>query len=183
MSTDLLVKDRQHILAHTQGLWEQLRGRRVFITGGTGFVGSWLLEALSAANSAFNLGAEALLLTRDAKAFRAKLPHLANDPMIDVLEGSAQSFSYPPGSANFQYVIHAATERAFESSKDQPLGIVGGGLRCNPACPKLRRAFWHATAAVHKFRSRIRTFRIGAAKRSGDLCRRARHSRASSSVR
>ncbi|MGH9616743.1 MAG: NAD-dependent epimerase/dehydratase family protein, partial [Acidobacteriaceae bacterium] len=89
-------------------LWEELRGRRVFITGGTGFFGCWLLESFLAANRAFNLRAGAAVLTRSARKFRERSPHLANDPAIELLEGDVRDFSFLAG--DFPFVIHAATE-------------------------------------------------------------------------
>ena len=57
--TNLLTNDLNHILAHTKDLWEELRGRRIFITGGTGFFGCWLLESFIWANDQLDLKASA----------------------------------------------------------------------------------------------------------------------------
>ena len=103
-----LAADLERVLAGTNGLWEELRGGRIFITGGTGFFGMWLLESLARANRGLNLGVEAVVLTRDAGAFARKAPHLARDAMMRWHEGDVRTFAFPAG--DFSHVIHAATQ-------------------------------------------------------------------------
>jgi nucleoside-diphosphate-sugar epimerase len=103
-----LAADLDHILAHTQGLWEELRGQRLFITGGTGFFGCWLLESFAWANDKLDLGAQAVVLTRDSKRAVATARHLGNHPAIQFHVGNFTSFEFPAGE--FTHIIHAATE-------------------------------------------------------------------------
>ena len=117
--TNALADDLDHILAHTEGLWDELRGQRLFITGGTGFFGCWLLESLLWANDRLALGTSAVVLTRDPGAFRAKAPHLAGHPSIQLLEGDVAAFPFPSG--HFSHVIHAATEASAQLNREQPL--------------------------------------------------------------
>ncbi len=113
--------DLEHVLAHTRPLWEALRGRRVFVTGGTGFVGTWLVESLAFANRRLELDVRATILTRSPAAFVRRVPHLADDPAVSFLEGDVAGFHYPAGS--FPYVIHGATERHVEADPEHPLSI------------------------------------------------------------
>jgi nucleoside-diphosphate-sugar epimerase len=106
--TNPLADDLDHVLSHTVGLWEELRGGRLFITGGTGFFGCWLLESFAWANDRLGLGAEAVVLTRDPAAFARKAPRIASRPDVCLHAGDVRSFAFP--EANFTHVIHAATE-------------------------------------------------------------------------
>lgn len=117
--TSVATLDIEHTLCHTQGLWEEIRGDRIFFTGATGFFGCWLLEGLLAANDRLNLGVSAVVLTRDAKAFARKAPHLSAHPAIGVIEGDVRTFEFPSG--DFRYIIHAATEASVKQAGEAPL--------------------------------------------------------------
>jgi nucleoside-diphosphate-sugar epimerase len=124
--------DLAHVLEQTHHLWEELRGRRIFLTGGTGFFGCWLLESFLSANRAFHLQAQAVVLTRSSRKFRERAPHLANDAAIELLEGDIRDFPFPAGE--FPFVIHAATESVATNPYDPPevllATIVEGTRRC-----------------------------------------------------
>ena len=105
-----LETDLDHVLAHTHSLWDDLRGSRIFITGGTGFFGCWLLESFLWANTRLDLRANAWVLTRDPDRFRAKAPHLAQHPSVTLCAGDIRTFMYPEGV--FPFMIHAVTEES-----------------------------------------------------------------------
>lgn len=99
--------DLDFILEHTAHLWEEVRHKRIFITGGTGFMGCWLLESFLHANAELKLNASIYVLSRNPEAFRLKAQHLFSNPCLTMHRGDLASFVYPEGE--FQYVIHAAT--------------------------------------------------------------------------
>ena len=111
--------DRDFVLEHTRPFWEEVRGRRLFITGATGFFGCWLLETFAHANDALNLNAELVALTRSPEAFRVKAPHLATHPAILLWQGDVRTFAFPNG--DFDYVVHAATEASVTLNQEAPL--------------------------------------------------------------
>lgn len=58
-----LKDDLDHILNYTKELWEEVRNKRIFITGGTGFFGCWLLESFTFAKDELSLIASVTVST------------------------------------------------------------------------------------------------------------------------
>ncbi|MDB6024805.1 MAG: epimerase, partial [Verrucomicrobiales bacterium] len=114
-----LADDLDLVLTHTKGLWEELRGQKIFITGGTGFFGVWLLESFVWANEHLNLKAEALVLTRDIEKFAQKSPQLAKKSCLRFIAGDIRDFAFP--SEQFAFVIHAATDASAKLNDENPL--------------------------------------------------------------
>lgn len=112
-----LADDLDHILTQTAGLWEELRGKNIFITGGTGFFGCWLLESFAWANEKLRLNASALVLTRNYNAFKRKAPHLTANPAIQFQIGDVRNFNFP--KRKFSHLIHAAATSAAATFKNK----------------------------------------------------------------
>jgi nucleoside-diphosphate-sugar epimerase len=138
-----LANDLDHVLDYTRDLWDELRGERLFITGGTGFFGCWLLESFLWANQRLDLKAHAVILTRwllesflwanerlklnaqatvlsrNPQAFMTKSPRLALNLAVTLLQGNVRSFDFPAGT--FSHMIHAAAEASAQLNADAPL--------------------------------------------------------------
>lgn len=114
-----LTNDLDHILAHTRPLWEDLRGQRLFLTGGTGFFGRWLLESFACANRELGLGAEVVVLSRNPERFRTKARDLCATAAIHFHQGDIRDFSFPNGE--FPFIIHGATDIASPLGQREPL--------------------------------------------------------------
>ena len=119
MDTNPLAQDLDYILENTYNLWSELRSQRIFITGGTGFFGCWLLESLIWANDKLGLNTSVVVLTRNIESFRLKAPHLAEHSAIQFQIGDVTSFEFPTGE--FSHVIHAATEASAKLNQENPL--------------------------------------------------------------
>ena len=109
----LPLRDLEHVLEHTHGLWDELRGERLFITGGTGFVGGWMLESLLHADDRLGLGVEAIVLARDPDGYRAAVPHVAGHGAVRLLRGDVHDFTLPSGP--YSNILHMATETRLAS--------------------------------------------------------------------
>jgi len=111
--------DLDHILQHAD--LSTLRGQRLFITGGTGFFGCWLLESFLHANRELQLNAQATVLTRNPAAFSQKAPHLANDTAITLLAGDVKSYDFP--APHHEFIIHAATDSGVLQANTAPAAL------------------------------------------------------------
>lgn len=108
-----------------------LRGESLFVTGGTGFIGSWLLESLCHASRSLDLRLRICVLTRDAAGFAARLPRLFAEPSVRIVQGDVRNLVFE--GAEHGIVIHAATDASAQLNVENPLlmadTIVGGTRR------------------------------------------------------
>lgn len=124
-------EDLEHIQTHTHGLWEALRGRNIFVTGGTGFFGRWLLESFAHANQTLDLNSRMVVLSRNPQTFAAQAPHLGAAADIHLVAGDVRSFTasglqkqLSDVALRFDFVIHAANETTAKANAGTPLETI-----------------------------------------------------------
>jgi dTDP-glucose 4,6-dehydratase len=120
-----------------------LKSTTLVVTGGTGFFGKWIAEAVAALNDAFAFGIECHLVARGVDGFRASCPHLASRKDIQLVRGDVRYLGELPSSTN--WVLHAAgtpDNRVHASNPVEVMSTIAEGtsnvLRLASRCADLR---------------------------------------------
>lgn len=123
----LFQEDLEHVARHLDEDWSSLRGAHLFITGGTGFFGIWLLESLLWANETRGLGLRVTVLSRSPERFlNERAPHLKGRAGLAFVAGSMTDFPFPADPCS--HIIHAASETNPEQSSDWAQRHIDGAL-------------------------------------------------------
>ena len=117
----LPVEDLEHIYQNTQDIWESFRSKSIFLTGGTGFFGKWLLESFLYVNEKLSLNATITTLTRNPEAFLIEYPfYKDHSNTIKFVKGDILNYDFKLDE-KFQFIIHAATAASESLNKSNPL--------------------------------------------------------------
>lgn len=114
---DLVRADAEAVLHDRTDALKALRGQHVFVTGGTGILGTWLLELVKVLNARHDFGLRWTVFSRGTEDFVARWPHLARESWLNFQAGDIRHLAELP--RDVRYVIHAAAltdRRVFASS-------------------------------------------------------------------
>ena len=130
--------DLDHVLTHAAPLLRDFSGGHIFITGGTGFIGKWLLESLLHANRTLNASITATVLSRNPEVFLAAWPQF-RDPALSFRQGDVRE---PQDGRGHDAFIHAAGDADDKKNSADPLSmldsIVQGGRNILQAAVEAR---------------------------------------------
>lgn len=99
--------------------WEQFAEKNIFVTGGTGLVGSALIRTLLSANAEKKLGLQVYALVRDTEKARAMLP---DDAALILAQGDMAVL--PEINAPLHYIVHTASPTASKFFVEHPVETV-----------------------------------------------------------
>ncbi len=115
-----MAADIQRVLGHLD-LGRLLAGKRLLLTGSTGFFGKWLLATLARLNQD---GAviEVTAVSRSPEAFLREYPEYADEAWITWWESDVQVAIDLPAGRSFDLIVHAATD-TLTGAQANPLRI------------------------------------------------------------
>jgi nucleoside-diphosphate-sugar epimerase len=123
---ELVHTDAEAVIGDRIGSLSALRDQHLFISGGTGFLGTWLLELIKVLNEKHDFGVKVTVFSRSARAFANRLPHLGLEKWASFQEGDIRYISELP--RDVRYVIHAAalTDRRLFASQPGAVAETNG---------------------------------------------------------
>lgn len=121
MRAALPQDDLDLVLSLTPEFWSRFGGARLFMTGGTGFIGTWLLQSVQRANERLDCKMELVVLTRDPDRARQRAPHVFGRMDTTLVAGDVSNFVGPVGKLDF--CIHAATDVGDPLKAGNPLKV------------------------------------------------------------
>jgi dTDP-glucose 4,6-dehydratase len=108
-----------------------LEGCRIFLTGGTGFFGKWLLSSFIQLREICDLDVSLTILSRDPKTFIDAYPEFAGQTGLEYVTGDVRTFTLP-ADKTFDYVIHGATAASAAMDRadpDEMYAVITNGTR------------------------------------------------------
>ncbi|SOE68857.1 Nucleoside-diphosphate-sugar epimerase [Burkholderia sp. OK233] len=126
MRKPLPREDLDFVIERTANVWSAFDRARLFITGGTGFIGSWLLEVVQHANVVTGSRIEIVALSRDPDRAIGQAPHLFNAAGIALIKGDVTNFEANIGTIDV--CIHAATDVADSTKAGDTLRVFDTGV-------------------------------------------------------
>lgn len=114
-------------------LLSPLRNARIVVTGGTGFVGGWVLRALSELNRA-GWALRAQCVSRDPAQFLACNPDLAGDPSFEWLTADAAAFFNLPIDPHTTHILHMAASSNAAANYADPAKVTSTIVQGTHGC-------------------------------------------------
>ena len=100
--------------------WEKLRGKVILITGGTGLVGSFLIDVLAVAN----LGCKVFLFGRSEEKAKARFAEYWHDGWIEFVKWDAAASTLPTIDGSVDFVLHLARNTHPVAYATDPIGTI-----------------------------------------------------------
>ncbi len=104
--------------------WKELKGKTIFITGGTGLIGKLLVNTIVYASNIFNLNCKIIALVRNKeKAIEIFKELIEEGSKLELIEEDICN-PIPDVHENIDYVVHAASQTSSKLFIEEPIKTI-----------------------------------------------------------
>lgn len=122
----IIAEDIERIIDATDVDWSAFAGKRVLITGASGFLPAYMVETLLYLNHARNMGVHITALVRNRDNFDKRFCHHLGNPNLSVL---VQDVSTPIKlELQHHFIIHAASQASPKYYGIDPVGTLSANV-------------------------------------------------------
>jgi nucleoside-diphosphate-sugar epimerase len=108
--------------------WEKLQDRSVLISGGTGLIGSFLVDVLMKRNMNHMMGCRIYILGRDEKKAKRRFDHYWHDGRFHFIAHDINRPLITEESEKIDYVIHLASNTHPVKYASDPIGTIADNI-------------------------------------------------------
>lgn len=119
---EVIRRDCNEVIENNEDSLLKLKNECLLITGGTGFMGTWLAELVAFLNDNYSFATRLILLSRDIRDFKARVSHLADRKDINFIEQDVRNLSELP--AGVTMIINAAATPDSRMHASDPLKVM-----------------------------------------------------------
>lgn len=112
----LTRQDCQSVLQGQTDSLARLKNETVVLTGGTGFMGTWIVEMLACLNDEFGFGTKIHVIARGIERFKQQKPHLANRKDIGFTKSDVRHLAELPKDTNWLLHLAATPDSRYHST-------------------------------------------------------------------
>jgi nucleoside-diphosphate-sugar epimerase len=153
-SRQLIEQDCEQVLSGAVEQLAGLRGETLLITGGTGFVGTWIAELVIHLNEHYHFGSRLKLLSRQETDLHLFAPHLAGCQDVEFIRQDVRAITVLPEDVTL--LVHAAASpdtRLHASDPLRTIRVITQGtdavLAAAARLPRLKRMMNVSSALVY----------------------------------
>ncbi len=138
LETPVFQEDLESFVNQEQIPWQDLQGKTIFITGGTGLIGSTLASGLLYANNVRKLGLTVILLVRDVERAKQQFKaQLQDSDALQFVEGTVEAL--PKLDMPIDYFVHGASPTASAYFVQHPVETISTAVGGTASMLKLAK--------------------------------------------